>query len=101
MKKFIFGAAVVAAAGFGTFTANQNNNQALLSDLQLENVEVFGQDVEPDTHVYTGRGAEEQHLDIIVIDGRPRYYRHVVICHGNNPSDCHPVNETIPAMKEE
>ena len=52
MKKFLFGAAVVAAAGFGTFTANQNNNQALLSDLQLDNVEVFGQGVEPDSGSY-------------------------------------------------
>ena len=44
MKKFIFGAAVVAAAGFGTFTANQSNNQAQMSDLQLENVEILAAD---------------------------------------------------------
>ena len=44
MKKILFGAAVVAAAGFGTFTANQNNNQAQMSDLQLENVEILAAD---------------------------------------------------------
>jgi hypothetical protein len=43
MKKFLFGAAVVAAAGFGTFTANQNNNQAQLSDLELDNIEVLAE----------------------------------------------------------
>jgi hypothetical protein len=41
MKKFLFGAAVVAAAGFGTFTANQNNNEEQLSQLQLENIEIL------------------------------------------------------------
>ena len=43
LKKTLFGAAVVAAAGFGTFTANQNNKQALLSDLQLDNVEILAE----------------------------------------------------------
>ncbi|MCR4558459.1 MAG: hypothetical protein K5685_00090 [Bacteroidales bacterium] len=43
MKKIVLGAAFVAAAGFGTFTATQNNNKAQLSDLELENIEILAQ----------------------------------------------------------
>ena len=43
LKKTLFGAAIVAAAGFGTFTANQNNNQSQLSELQLENIEYLAE----------------------------------------------------------
>lgn len=41
MKKIVLGAAFVAAACLGTFTANQNSNEAQMSDLQLENVEAL------------------------------------------------------------
>ena len=51
MKKIVLGAAFVAAAGFGTFTANQNNNQAQLSDLQLENVEILASGGEADSMI--------------------------------------------------
>ena len=47
MKKIFISAAVVAAAVFGVYTANQNNAMAQMSDLQMENIEALGQDGEP------------------------------------------------------
>ncbi|MBR4326181.1 MAG: hypothetical protein IKP73_11715 [Bacteroidales bacterium] len=46
MKKVIFGLAVVAAAAFGVYTANKDNAEAQMSNLQLENVEALAQTVE-------------------------------------------------------
>ena len=43
VKKLIFSAAVVAASVFGVYTANQNNEKANLSALQLENVEILAE----------------------------------------------------------
>ena len=42
MKKIILGA-VVAAAIFGGFTANQTSSEVAMSDLQVENLEVLAQ----------------------------------------------------------
>lgn len=46
MKKVIFGLAVVAAAALGVYSANTDNAMAQMSDLQMENVEALGQEVE-------------------------------------------------------
>lgn len=54
MKKIVLGAAFVAAAGFGTFTANQSNNQAQMSDLQMENIEALAQNGESSSMCETG-----------------------------------------------
>ncbi|MBO7598164.1 MAG: hypothetical protein J6T70_14085 [Bacteroidales bacterium] len=43
MKKVIFGMAVVAAAAFGAYNANTTDEDAQLSDLQMENVEALGE----------------------------------------------------------
>ena len=43
MKKLFFGMAVVAAAAFGVYTANKDNAEAQMSNLQMENIEILAE----------------------------------------------------------
>lgn len=96
MKKVIFGLAVVAAATFGVYNANTNNAIAQLSDLQLDEIETLA-DGEPG---FIGKGEECPSGHIVYSDGRPRYFRFIIECIGDNPSNCVPSDKLEDLMKE-
>lgn len=75
MKKLIFSAAVVAASVFGVYTANQNNAMALMSDLQMEDIEALGQlgDAQNPSMIdhmwYVGNHTADTPEDIVKVNG--------------------------------
>ena len=97
MKKVIFGLAVVAAAAFGAYTANMDNAVAQMSDLQMDEIETLA-DGEPG---FIGKGEERPSGHIIYSEGRPRYFRFIIECLGDNPSNCVPCNKVEELMKEQ